>query len=782
VLATILIAWFYQSQEKHAMLEIGERQNYQLAKSISNSVFPEFTSYLQALDGMSREQLLIDPLFQVLDRTLKTRIQGLAVLKVQIFNARSETLYSTNPNDLGVRRGEEYLGARALRTGRPASVLNFRNEFESIQGVIRDRYVLSTYVPVHRGQDQNTDFVFEVYTDVTGDIATIDRAQVIVLAGSAGVLFLVFVAMYIAARHADSLLSMEAELSQQAIESSNRLGTIVDHSINEVYIFTRDDLRFIQVNKGALRNLGYGWDELSEMTPYDIKPQYTEQEFRAAIAPLLSGEQEQLFFETTHQRKDGSTYPVEVRLQLSAMGDDQVFVAMIVDTTEQKAAESRISFLAYHDELTRLPNRNLFLDRLQQALFDADREEHLAAVMFLDLDRFKNINDSLGHTVGDRLLVEAANRLKRVLRSGDTISRFGGDEFSVLLAGIHNVVDSTVVADKILESMMEPFIVDGKELVVTASIGITLYPFDDGEVDGLLKNADIAMYHAKEAGRNNYKFYSAAMAEAAAERMGIELSLRQALINDELVVHYQPIQGIGSGEIVGVESLVRWQHPEQGLIAPDKFIRIAEETGLIVPVGNWVLRTACEQVQTLGDLGLPPLRLAVNLSPRQFHGPTLIQDIEGILDATGFDPARLELEITEGLLMDDHDLVKEQLDRLTSAGIRLSIDDFGTGYSSLGYLKRLPIRNLKIDRSFVDDLPHDDDDAAIVSSIISMAHILGLKTVAEGVENGDQYAFLKQVGCDQIQGYLIGKPLPFSELCDFLKQTRTAKIASSGSK
>jgi len=764
------------------MLEIGERQNYQLAKSISNSVFPEFTSYLQALDGMSREQLLIDPLFQVLDRTLKTRIQGLAVLKVQIFNARSETLYSTNPNDLGVRRGEEYLGARALRTGRPASVLNFRNEFESIQGVIRDRYVLSTYVPVHRGQDQNTDFVFEVYTDVTGDIATIDRAQVIVLAGSAGVLFLVFVAMYIAARHADSLLSMEAELSQQAIESSNRLGTIVDHSINEVYIFTRDDLRFIQVNKGALRNLGYGWDELSEMTPYDIKPQYTEQEFRAAIAPLLSGEQEQLFFETTHQRKDGSTYPVEVRLQLSAMGDDQVFVAMIVDTTEQKAAESRISFLAYHDELTRLPNRNLFLDRLQQALFDADREEHLAAVMFLDLDRFKNINDSLGHTVGDRLLVEAANRLKRVLRSGDTISRFGGDEFSVLLAGIHNVVDSTVVADKILESMMEPFIVDGKELVVTASIGITLYPFDDGEVDGLLKNADIAMYHAKEAGRNNYKFYSAAMAEAAAERMGIELSLRQALINDELVVHYQPIQGIGSGEIVGVESLVRWQHPEQGLIAPDKFIRIAEETGLIVPVGNWVLRTACEQVQTLGDLGLPPLRLAVNLSPRQFHGPTLIQDIEGILDATGFDPARLELEITEGLLMDDHDLVKEQLDRLTSAGIRLSIDDFGTGYSSLGYLKRLPIRNLKIDRSFVDDLPHDDDDAAIVSSIISMAHILGLKTVAEGVENGDQYAFLKQVGCDQIQGYLIGRPLPFSELCDFLKQTRSAKTASSGSK
>ena len=760
------------------MLAIGERQNYQLARSISNSVFPEFTSFLGTLGRLDRRQQISDPLFLVLDRTLRSRVKGLAVLKVQIYNAKNQTLYSTNTADIGVVREKDYPGGRAIRSGHPVSALDFRSTFESLQGSIRDRHVLSTYVPINESPGKAANFVLEVYVDVTSDIATINRAQITVLAGSAGVLFLVFVAMYVAARRADNLLSMEAELSQQAMEASSRLGAIVDQSINEVYIFSRGSLKFIQVNKGALRNLGYGWDELSEMTPYDIKPEYSEQDFRAAIAPLLSGELKQLFFETIHQRKDGSTYPVDVRLQLSSVGDDSVFVAMIMDTTEQKAAESRISFLAYHDELTELPNRNLFLDRLQQALFDADREEHLVAVMFLDIDRFKNINDSLGHTAGDKLLIEAARRLKQVLRTGDTVSRFGGDEFSVLLSGVHNVADCTLVADKIMERMMEPFLIDGKELVVTVSIGITLYPFDDGEVDGLLKNADIAMYHAKEAGRNNYQFYSSAMAQAAADRMGIELSLRHALINDELVVHYQPIQDIASGEIVGVESLVRWQHPDQGLIAPDKFIGIAEETGLIVPVGNWVLRTACEQIQALGDVGRPSLRLAVNLSPRQFRGPTLIQDIEEIFHATGFDPSRLDLEITEGLLMDDHDLVKDQLDRLTSAGIKLSIDDFGTGYSSLGYLKRLPINNLKIDRSFVDDLSHDRDDAAIVSSIISMAHYLGLKTVAEGVENPEQFAFLKQAGCDQAQGYLIEKPMPIEQLRLFLMQYKSSESRS----
>ncbi len=769
-----MIGWIHQSQEKQAILEIGERHNSLLARSIANSIVPVFQQHLSTASSQSRKQILANPQTRILDRAIRKEVSDLSILKVKIFSYGSKTLYSTNIKDIGVIRDASYPGKKASITGLPASVLQHRDGFETLTGEIKDSYVLSTYVSIPDKQNSGKGFVVEIYTDVSSDIAAIDAAQVSIEVGSAAVLFMVLVIMFFAARRADTMLGLEVELSQQAMDSSSRLGKIIDQSSNEIYVFSADTLEFIEVNRGACQNLGYSEDELRSMTAYDIKPEYDEKSFRQAIRPLLNNEKKQLLFETVHRRKDGTTYPVEVRLQLSNIGENPMFVAMIMDITDRKAAENRISFLAYHDELTELPNRNLFLDRLQQALFDADREEHLIAVMFLDLDRFKTINDSLGHTVGDELLVQASQRLKSVLRVGDTVARLGGDEFSIVLNGISNVVDCTVIADKILGCISRPFRIGERELVVTVSIGITMYPFDTGEVHGLLKNADIAMYHAKDAGRNNFQFYSATMAETAAERLGIEMSLRHALAKEEFVLHYQPIMDVVSGEVVGVESLVRWQHPDRGLVGPDTFISIAEETGLIVPMGEWVIRTACEQSKVLEEMGLSVPRVAVNLSPRQFRDPSLLQNLQKILHETGFDPERLDLEITESLLMDDIDKVNQQLGEITSSGVKLSIDDFGTGYSSLSYLRQLPISNLKIDRSFVRELPVNEDDAAIVGSIISMAHFLGMKTIAEGVETPEQFNFLKEAGCDIVQGYWISKPLPLDELCQFVKESQNS--------
>jgi len=759
------------------MLEIGERHNTMLVKSVANIVVPRFNAFLDQASRLPRQQILARLETGNLDRFIRDQVNDLAVLKVKIFSANGKTVYSTDAADIGIVRDKSYLEWSAMREGRPVSHLEYHESFQSLLGSVSERYVLSTYVPVSGLGAGKNDFVIEFYTDVTPDLSAIGSVQITMISGSAFVLFLVFIVMYLAARRADSVIDIEAELSRDAMESSNRLGRILDQSVNEIYVFTVDSLQFVQVNRGACQNLGYTEQELRSMTPYDIKPEYDEQSFRAAIRPLLTGEKKQMLFETRHQRKDGSIYPVEVRLQLSRAGESPLFVAMIMDITERKAAEDRISFLAYHDELTELPNRNLFLDRLQQAIYDADREESLVGVMFLDLDRFKTINDSLGHTVGDQLLVQAGKRLQKLLRAGDSIARLGGDEFSIVITGIKNVVDCTRIADKVREAMTRPFQIGGRELVVTASIGITMYPFDDNEIHGLLKNADIAMYNAKETGRDNYQFYSASMAEAAAERLGVELSMRQALAQNQFVLHYQPILDLREKRIVGVETLVRWQHPERGLIGPDTFIPIAEETGLIVQLGDWVLRTACEHARALGDMDLQVPRVAVNLSPRQFQDPSLVAGLRKIFRETAFDPSKLDFEITESLLMDNIDAVNRQLNELTDIGIRLSIDDFGTGYSSLSYLRKLPITNLKIDRSFVDELPENADDAAIVSSIISMAHYLGMKTIAEGVETEAQLKFLQEAGCDIAQGYLISKPLPLERLRKFIKENQAPSEA-----
>jgi diguanylate cyclase (GGDEF)-like protein/PAS domain S-box-containing protein len=442
------------------------------------------------------------------------------------------------------------------------------------------------------------------------------------------------------------------------------------------------------------------------------------------------------------------------------------------DVTEKKFAEEQLMQLAHYDVLTRLPNRALFYDRMKQALAQAKRNQWTVGVMFIDLDRFKNVNDTLGHAVGDQLLQQVSERLSRSVRAGDTVGRLGGDEFAIVLSNFSSVLDANLVAQKIMAGFDEPFRLEGSDIYATASIGITLFPDDSSDQDTLIRNADAAMYRAKEAGRNAYQFYTSGMNARAVETLSLESSLRRALERNEFLLHFQPKASVTDGHIIGTEALLRWQHPERGVVSPGEFMRVLEETGLIMPAGNWVLRSVCAQIKAWERQGIGLLPVAVNLSARQFIARDFGPMIRRLLEEHRIDPALLDLEITESSLMTNTEDAARTLEYLSSLGVGLAIDDFGTGYSSLSYLKRFPLDALKIDRSFVRDLTTDVDDATITRAVISMAHNLSLKVIAEGVETEAQLAFLAEHGCDQIQGYFFSRPLPADECGEWLRQKR----------
>lgn len=460
---------------------------------------------------------------------------------------------------------------------------------------------------------------------------------------------------------------------------------------------------------------------------------------------------------------------------VDAQGRVLTVMTLAQDVTANRQAQERLNYLAYHDELTGLPNRSLYNDRLSQAMIEARRQGRYVGVMLLDIDHFKMVNDTMGHDAGDELLRDIGKRLSVCLRDSDTVSRFGGDEFGLVLADMADPRDAIFVAQKMLDSFAPPFFVGGRELFVGPSFGITIYPVDSNDPDGLVKNADSAMYHAKAQGRNNFQFYSAELTARAQSRLDMETSLRRALERREFLLHYQPKFSLETGAMTGVEALIRWQHPALGMVSPQDFIGIAEESGLILPIGEWVLLAACQQVKGWHDEGFAQVKLAVNLSTKQFRQSRLKETLAVVLAETGFDPRNLEFEITESVLMENTTAVSEVLAELKAMGISISVDDFGTGYSSLSYLKRFPIDALKIDRSFVRDIPADHDDAAIVRAIIAMSRSLRMKVIAEGVETEEQQQFLRAEGCDEIQGYLSGRPVPPEE---FLRMLRSRKALS----
>jgi diguanylate cyclase (GGDEF)-like protein len=442
----------------------------------------------------------------------------------------------------------------------------------------------------------------------------------------------------------------------------------------------------------------------------------------------------------------------------------------------RRKAEEKIRHLVHYDALTNLPNRTLLEQRLADALAEARRNGRMLALLYLDLDRFKRVNDGAGHALGDQMLQAVVERLTAIVPEADILARVGGDEFTVLLRDISRVQDAVDVADRILEGLRRPLTVDHQEFHTTASMGIALYPNDAEEVDTLLRYADVAMYRAKEQGGDNYQLNTPTMNAQVVDRVALENDLRCALEHGELVVYYQPQVDITSERIVGVEALVRWQHPERGLTLPADFIPLAEESGLIVPLGAWVLRTACAQAKAWQEAGLDPIRVAVNLSARQFQQGDLMETVRLVLQETGLDPHYLQLEITESVAVRDIDFTTAMLSDLKEMGVQIAIDDFGTGHSSLNYLKRLPIDDVKIDRSFVGDLDIDPNDAAIVSSVIAMTHELNLKAVAEGVETKEQLAFLRERRCDLAQGFLFAKPMPADAVEKMIARGTTLQV------
>ncbi len=558
-------------------------------------------------------------------------------------------------------------------------------------------------------------------------------------------------------------------VEQSLRHSESRLRRLVDSNIIGIYFWNAAGT-ITEANDAFLQLLGYTHDDLaSGKVQFDRinLPQYQAQSKQAMEELKRSGSCTP--YEKEYVRQDGSRVPVLIG---STFIDDlqQDGVAFVLDLSERKAAEQRIRYMADHDALTGLPNRALLQDRLKQALAHAHRNRAQVAVLFIDLDYFKHINDSLGHQVGDCLLQQVAERLRRCVREDDSVARLGGDEFVLTLTQLNGSADAALVAQKALDALDAPYLCEGHELHVSGSAGISLYPDDGADVETLMRTADTAMYFAKEKGRGNYQFFTPALNRAAQRRHAMSNALRQALVHDELMLYYQPQVDMEDGRIFSAEALLRWRQPGKPPISCNEFIAIAEETGLILPIGEWVLREACRQLRAWHDLGFKQMVIAVNLSPRQFFQPDFQGAIERILDETGIPGHCLDLEITEGILMQRSEDNVSSLKQLSDMGIKLSIDDFGTGYSSLSYLQRFPVDALKIDRSFVSGIGQDSNDTALVTAIISMAQSLRLKVLAEGVETAEQIEFLRTHGCLSAQGYYYSAAVAADDFTELLRR------------
>jgi diguanylate cyclase (GGDEF)-like protein/PAS domain S-box-containing protein len=564
--------------------------------------------------------------------------------------------------------------------------------------------------------------------------------------------------------------------AEQALRASEaRYRMLFERNLAGVFRSTLDGW-LLDCNESFARIFGY--DSPAEALQQPALDFYLRPSDRKAFLTRLTERPSLTNFEAGARRRDGTPLWIleNATLVEGPDGVGPLIEGTVIDITERKRAEEHVKHLAFHDPLTGLPNRLLFNDRLTIALAQAHRSRQKLATLYLDLDRFKVINDSLGHSVGDELLRRVADRLRMCVREEDTVARLGGDEFIILMPRISSRRDAETVARKILTAIRLPFAIEDRDFFLQTSIGVSLYPSDGIDAETLVQNADTAMYRAKEQGRDNYQLYEPAMNTGAIDRLSLENRLRQALQNEELVLHYQPIVDLQTGRVRGAEALLRWRHPERGLLTPGEFITLAEISGLISPIGRWVLQTACEQIREWQAMGHPRLTVSVNLSPRQFQQGDLVSHVTTALAASGVEAGCLDLEITESNAMENAELTIKTLWELRRLGVGISMDDFGTGYSSLNYLKRFPIVRVKLDQSFVRDVVTNSEDAAIVRAVIAMAHTLKLVVAAEGVENEDQLAFLRQHRCDEMQGFLFSPPVEPGEFQKLLQRRQALPV------
>jgi len=668
VLASIAMGAVFKQNSIANLVKLGEDNNVNVARVISNYVWPKYRDQLKQAASLQAEPMRAQPVMLHLKEDMAVHADATSILKVKIYNPDGKTLFSTAADQIGNVKKQSKPLSRAL-AGEIVTKLAFRDTFYARNELLTQRNVLSTYMPImEKGATSDVVGVIEIYSDVTDLYAGVTTERNVIIASMMIILLVLYAILF-------------------------------------MFIYKAD------------RTIRFQFDE-------------------------------------------------------------------------KQQDEEKIRHIAYHDGLTGLPNRELYRYKVDSAVEHAKRNNNLLGILFIDLDRFKQINDSLGHSVGDSLLKQVAERLSHCVRGGDTVARQGGDEFTILLEGIRHVDEIVHVCERIVETVAQPYEINGKELFTSASIGVTVYPFDDTDVDNLLKDADTAMYYAKDSGKNHYAFFKSGMKRANLEQMDLERDLRKALEGNEYLLQFQPVVDIRKGEMIGVEALLRWSSQDHGLVSPVKFIPVLEETGVMAIVGEWVLKTACLKARQWQSAGYAPITVAVNISMVQFRRLDFVKSVENALSESQLDPKYLKIELTESMLMDQSTSSIEKLMAVRALGVHVEADDFGTGYSSLSYLKKLPVDILKIDRSFIMDVHKSSDSAAIVTAIMSLAHSLKLGVIAEGVEQIEELKFLSALNCHIIQGYLFSKPLPEDELMkvmadpDFFRnkllQANTGDVAASG--
>lgn len=808
LLCTLLTAgalgWVYQHLALSALSQRTEAHNAGLARVLSNALAPRFAGVVAGSRARSREAMQGEAEAGGLRDAVIRLMRGSQVIKVKLYDRAGITVFSTDTAQIGssARDNPGFLSAVG---GSLRSDLTRRNTFDGFEGTLQQVDVLATYLPM-TGDDGTILGVFEIYTDVSGETAQTRRTRTLMIAAVLALLGVLYAFLHLIVAHAQRVLDRQAlalDRSLAAIEQANqaldqrvrertrelsdanaslqaevaervaaerklRLYAQVFESAAEGITITDARQRILAVNPAFTRVTGYAEHEMLGRTPRLLQSGRQPASFYEAMWASLrtTGHWQG---EIWNRRKNGEVFPEW--LSISAMKDSAGkvanYVAVFSDISTLKKSEDRIDYLAHHDVVTGLPNRLMFNQRVILAIDHAARGSGRFALVYLDLDHFKNINNSLGHHTGDAVLRAVATRLREGLRSGDTLARLGGDEFIALVENSGDRDAVAAVAQQMLDTLATPVAVPGHELVISTSIGIAVFPDDGADVHTLVKHADAAMYRAKAKGRHTFEFYVPEMTEGASERLRTESQLWHALENGEMRLYYQPQVDLGSGEIAGAEALVRWRHPQRGLVPPVDFIPITEESGLINELGAWAFGEACRQLREWDAAGLRLPRLAVNVSVRQIERSGFIERIAAILAETGVAPERIEIEITESVLIQAKD-TGNLLAELRELGVVLSIDDFGTGFSSLSYLRRLPIDKLKIDQAFITDVTTNANDAAIVQSVIALARTLELTTVAEGVEDAGQVEFLRREGCDTAQGYHFSRPLTAEDFAAWL--------------